>query len=252
MNERTGEKVYDVSGNNWNATIANFPGNQDWSLSEYGPSILGDNTNTNKIQLNLIKDIGTVHSFVAWIRLIDTAEEHLLFGGVAWNDGGYLWWGDYVSPNVYNVYYSADGSSKGLQLTLTAATWYQVGISRNGTTVRWYVDGVQMGTDTLAANNSMDKMKYIIGLDTNSTAYNLDGDIDHAILWDVVLTDEEFARLYREQFPWFKDDILDVYAPPAAAPAGGQVIIINLSSMGYGLSGFFLVFIWGKLRKDFK
>jgi len=230
----TGSKLYDFSGRNWHATINNYPTNQSWGLGKYGQCINTDGTSTNEWALASPHNIGTVHSFTAWIYTSFTNEEFILFGGQAWNDGGYLWWADYAgSANLYDVYYSGDGTTVGLEMTITNNTWHQIGISRNGTIIRWYLDGKYMGTDTLAADKAVDTFQYVHSLAADSTAYSFNGKISHAMLWNRTLRDSDF--LFLQQHPLAPLELADVpMMDSGAAPPVGNAAIMTPNTGFWG------------------
>lgn len=141
--------------------------------------------------------------------------------------------------------------------TVVAGVWFCIAATYDGTNWRVYKDGIESSNSPIAAS-------YLL-VDTIGNAHSSDtviwdGDIGVTYIFDVVLTADQIARLYQDPFPWFaKDDVISSYVPTAAPAEGGQVIIINFSSMGWGFSGFGLVLaaallrkLRDKLRKDVK
>ena len=78
----------------------------------------------------------------------------------------------------------------------TSGVWYQIGIVRDGTTVTFYKNGVQLGaTKTLATNTSM-SMRYFGKESTAGTPYFFQGVLDDVRVYNKALSAAEVLALY--------------------------------------------------------
>lgn len=71
------------------------------------------------------------------------------------------------------------GSSIGLSPGFTTGQWYHIAVTRSGTTLRFFVDGIQLGTDlTYSSDINLTTGTIRIGGNAFSNAYNIRGYID--------------------------------------------------------------------------
>ena len=71
------------------------------------------------------------------------------------------------------------------------SNWHEQTITYNGTDVKWYVDGVLIGTNTVTLNIT-DSVVNIGKQVSAGASYNLDGNIANVKIWDRTLTEDEF------------------------------------------------------------
>lgn len=98
--------------------------------------------------------LGTVHTIVMVVKFSSTLTQSRILGGTAARVS--------FGTSANTLRYEHDGSgSVSVSWTPTSARWYCIRIVRNGTSVSFYVDGVQVGTtQTLAANTAF-TLKYV-------------------------------------------------------------------------------------------
>jgi hypothetical protein len=133
-------------------------------------------------------NVGTVYSACLWLRYNDSGD------GVVIGSGG-----------EYEIY--IDGASAGSSMYLlandfvsvvhggfTAATWYHVCVTRNGTAINFYKNGSQIGTQ----QNLIDNVdRFIDSFGAKSDGSNpCQCDIDDVRYYDTELTSGEVLALY--------------------------------------------------------
>jgi len=117
--------------------------------------------------------LGTVHTIAFVVKFSNVVTQSRILGGTASRISFY------TSANTLR--YEHDGSGfVSVSWTPTVSRWYCIRIVRNGTSVSFYVDGVQVGTtQTLAANTAF-TLKYVgRAIDTSSP---LQGDLADVII----------------------------------------------------------------------
>jgi len=118
---------------------------------------------------------GTVHSCSIWVKF-DTGPDFVLVGG------SYEHYFLYATSG--RLYYNVGGDYVWVDVSWATNTWYHLVSVRNGTSVRFYVNGSQQGTEqTLSANtpNSVNT----IGRYSDDDRWATDGIIDEVRISDV-------------------------------------------------------------------
>lgn len=120
-----------------------------------GLSLLVDNTTpSDRLTISPLT-LGTTHSLGAWVKLPNAL--FMLFGqangfGCVFGDGGGLLVYRDSALNVAFVSY-----------TPPLGTWFHLGVSRSPTTVKFYVNGVQIGADQPIAGATGWDVTYLVG-----------------------------------------------------------------------------------------
>jgi hypothetical protein len=131
-----------------------------------------------------VLDLTSSMSFSAWIKTdANEADNVILSKGSSYEvginaDGDVYWTGDSTQD---------DGSAKA-----GSATWHHIAITNDDTTVTYYVDGIQTGTDSSGIAAVNDTSLYI-GYD--GTNY-FDGLIDDVKLYNYVMTAQQIKDDY--------------------------------------------------------
>lgn len=214
MNENSGSKIFDLSGNGNHGT---FNGDVSWVIGKFGSALdfdgSGDYVSFGPISME------EPFSFVMWIKaddvsgwndLVCPAEDY----GAHIIDGRLRWYG---APDTY--------TEEGF---IVVNKWYQVAfVCEEDETMTIYANGIPAPLQS-AGSGPVDSKDYQrIGHYNES----FDGQFDHLYIYNRALNASEIAQLYRERFCMFKPSwswVLygAISAPPAA---GGQVIYINLN-----------------------
>jgi hypothetical protein len=136
-------------------------------------------------------------SIAAWIKTTSTGDVRIIqqrtggsFDG-QWYfflHGGHL---EFVTQSV------GHGSDTLGNAVVNDGSWHHVGVSQNGNTYTFYVDGVQDAVSTNGSQVSYDgTVGGSIGYDTRDVDDYLNGDIDEVGVWNASLSAADFATLY--------------------------------------------------------
>jgi len=239
INERSGNKVFDLSGRNGNGTITGMT----WQSGKFGSSLHGVNA-TDKIALPATYkplDGGTGFTVIAYVKAdsID-ADSGIFYTDIHSSADPILLWFDNSTTDHFAACVNAGGRAGPdySAFVPVAGVYYHVALvwSTSDDLVRLYINGVEdIGGNFPGAG--------AIGtLDATATSYTwandsasskqLIGNLDYGILYNRALSSSEIALLYREPFCMFKkDDIALMAAAAEAPPGGGQFIIIQMSAI---------------------
>jgi hypothetical protein len=135
-----------------------FAGNAhlDTSVKKYGTASLQLDGNGDYVTMadNDLFDFGTgdftirFSIYFTTIHSITAAYTNLMMSRITSGGAGFV-----ISyKNGTNLYLMVNGTAIDQAYTLSTGQWYQMEISREGSTCRWFVDGTQRGTGTQAGN----------------------------------------------------------------------------------------------------
>ena len=224
MNEGSGNKVFDLSGNGNDGT---FQGTApSWSAGKFGSAILLPGTNeyiSSTVQELYQKD-KTVH---AWIKMATVGQVNNIFGIADTPSDGTPQ--NLVTINANNrlaSYGTKDGGGFDYleaDHTLVVDTWYCITFVDNtsdGVGYHLYLNGVETayvaGTTGVYTDRDNTLNNLFFGVGYNNDYFN--GQIDHIMIYNRVLSASEIALLYREPFCMFKRDNIWVWGAGVAAP----------------------------------
>lgn len=162
-----------------------------WATGKRGTAITLDGTLDN-VDIPTI-DAGTVNSASLWVDFRDSGDAVLLGrGGNSGNGLGYFFYVDqtdvYYSPVAGTFAQVAHGG-------LSPGQWNHLAVVRNGTSVTFYKNGVQLGSPQTLANNSALDGVVSIG-SYGDTTLALDGRLDEVRIYTRALSASEVAVLY--------------------------------------------------------
>lgn len=124
------------------------------------------------------------------------ASSNLSFQWAIFRTGGVVKHFLYLSTNGSSAMY--DGNSD-TGVTISDDTWHMYSITRSGTTLKFFTDGVQDGSDiTLSSSGALydGTAPFEVGRDGQSAARHTDGQIDDARVWLRELSEAEISDLY--------------------------------------------------------
>jgi len=217
MNEGSGNKVFDLSGNGCNCVLSGDP---QWIPGKFGPALDFDGndygTVTHKSSLVLPNQLSV--SF--WIKTTSVARNTILDHfyrdwEFAIDDPDLLvWYGDNVSyaDVVFSGGFTADGLWHHIVITVDKAA----GI------IKAWKDGIYIGTETdslLSGSSTQDL--YIASRGAGSSQV-FPGSLDNIHIYNRLLTSSEIALLYQYPFWMFKD-------PAEIALLGGYQAVVGMS-----------------------
>jgi len=96
-----------------------------------------------------------------------------------------------MTVGIYNEN-SANSST-----AISTGTWHHIAYTYDGTTSKFYLDGVIDGTDTFANTpNTGTSTNLYVGILNDATSFKFDGIIDELAVWSRALTEVEVGQLY--------------------------------------------------------
>lgn len=194
LNEGHGNVLWDLSGAGHTGTLTDMDPPGDWVSGPQGAGLDFDGTNDRVIVgpdtgINL----GTANACVIRLK-VGALGVNVFLGHKSWDNGGY-----FLAVSGASLYYGANGYSVGLPHGMTVGDEVWLGVSRQGTSVTFYKNGVQLGTpQTLSVNSSLGISS--IGGYRVSPYYAASMRCDYVYCWGRPLNAAEMAWLYREPF----------------------------------------------------
>lgn len=148
LDESSGTTMTDATVNQ-NGTYVGSPGLNGNYLSLNGTTQRGELSSTGSGIFNTAYE--TDRSLAMWIRLDNTAAEAYLLGTTI-PAGGNGWSFRYLADGTLDLLrHGLAAHPSTVASGITAGTWTHVGYSLSGTTLKFYVNGVQLGADVVAA-----------------------------------------------------------------------------------------------------
>ena len=87
-------------------------------------------------------------------------------------------------------------------ITLNTTKWYNILLSVNGTTLKLYIDGSQLGSDlTIGSGRTGIGSDAVLARYKYSTSHYVKGSISNASIWNTALTSSQVTELYNEGVP---------------------------------------------------
>ncbi|MBA7700187.1 hypothetical protein ES703_108896 [subsurface metagenome] len=142
-------------------------------------------------------------SLVAMVKVDDLTDGRLIFcRGRASQDGCYIFIQTNGSVYVATNQAAARQASTSSAGAIVPGLWYTVGFSRNGASIRIYINGVD---DTPSPGSHIDPLTCArsakIGIYDNLALYPFDGIIDHFIIYNRALDATEHKRHSERRYP---------------------------------------------------
>ncbi len=219
MNEGSGNKVFDLSGNGNTGT---FVGDTHWVVGKYGHAVDFDGTQD---WINLGMGVGdyenvTVSIVIKFDSLI-TGDRIFVSGSANTYD-----WGLIVSNSkvlMLNAFASQTWPSTSV---LSTGVWYHIVGIRNSTigSMKVYLNGV-LQTDTETYGPAGHTYASIASRSDDNFA--ADCQVSHGMIFDKAKSASEIALLYREPFIMFERDPIELWVGSvgAGAPVGNAGIM---------------------------
>jgi len=202
LDENTGIKAYDASGNGKDAILGGDGAGTDvptWNQGMKGPCLKFDGSN-DFVDTKLTRaDLGTNYTIGAWFKYAGTAGRtySAIIGGneaatetflgknsgntdIGWQDGNYI-------SNMGSGTNAFDGN------------WHYLTVTMAGTTGKLYLDSKLINTQTFTGCNAAEGI--YIGLETEGGGYGWDGFIDDVKIYNYVRTQAQIAWDYNKGKP---------------------------------------------------
>lgn len=199
FDEMTGTTAFDSSGGSRNATITDGGVVGRWDTGKYGGAydMRGGDTTVDLMPLSSTLNLGTKNTITFWANFTSISSSGTVIGGSEWvtcssNNCGYMAYFD-DAGNLYSRPQTASGVSVSTG-ALTPNTWYHFAVTRDGTTVKFYMNGVQVGaTQTLSASNA-----FILYSLTNFVQqvndYPINGKLDEVRVYNYTRTQKQIVE----------------------------------------------------------
>ena len=226
MNEGSGNKVYDLSGNgNTGSLIADthFVG------GKFGPALdfdgAGDCVNCgNKASLNITNKNFTI---MAWAKLYGEGNTlPVLAGKLSYGSVGE--WGLYYSDITNDFRFQMRDASGVVvvdTLSVSLNQWYYVVGVYNGSSIGIYLDGLLIKSINAPTIFEDSGNNFFIGKRSNNNDYYWNGQIDHAMIYNRALSAQEIQQLYMSPFCMFGQEPIELWsAAMGGVPAPSNII----------------------------
>lgn len=201
FDELSGLIAHDATGNGNEGDLINMTG-MEWGAGVVGGSLLFDGiddrvmTDLSNTELILSGDYSTS----VWVRPDPTQKT---WAGIytKTNPGGSTnHWNlqfDNAADREIVIYHSTQRWDTGLRLADIAGSWHQVGVVREGTTMRIYLDGALFNSGTLFNDPTSNNGRLYIGADrTGNNTYLYRGQIDDLRVFNRALSSSEMAHIF--------------------------------------------------------
>ena len=202
MNEGSGNRISDLSGNGNNGTLIGANGLPTWVPGRSGPALSFDAVDDYAIvphssSLNL----GNTVTFASWIyptsftgyRTVVAKAYSVFWFGLDGGSGRIQLW-------VGNVANQSDGAVQLNKWSYIAATW-------NGTTINYYINGLYDSFDSNANSATTNLLNMYIGADREGVTdptYFFPGLIDIVHIYNRALLAQEIWQLYAFPYAMFE------------------------------------------------
>jgi hypothetical protein len=183
------QRSYSGSGNTWYDLSVNsnhFTLTNGATFSALGSSsnIVFDGSNDRALSVNPIS-LGTAHTVSMIVKPASVSEDGILFGDFAYNNTGYALY----FLNGTSLYYAV---SDPVSTSITLSTnWIMFTVTRNGTSISFYQNGILLGSQTLGGNNPL-TLRSIA--DFNGGGYPFSGQISQVQIYNRALTQQEILQ----------------------------------------------------------
>jgi len=211
INERIGNTLYDLSGNQLHGTFAGGTGVPSWVAGGNGYALSFNSTNSHRINcgnssLFDTDDTGEL-TLIAYIKTNALSDRHIISKG---DTGDYQYTLRMDGENVQINAWVANGADHLVALSSAVVNDNKyhliVGTIKDGVEARIYVDGVLSGSDTSSAGtwNKSGNANFLIGGRDDGAGYWPD-DIGYIAAYNRVWSAEEIRELQIDPFAKFRN-----------------------------------------------
>lgn len=186
FDDASGTSVADTSGNGYTATITDSTTVGSWTTGKFGKTYdMAGNDDTDVINLSSGVGIGTRNTLSLWVNFSTLGSNDFVIGGSSTGTAaGYMLYLD--GTDIYSRQALASGVS--VPGTFTNGTWYHLAVVRDGTSITFYKNGIQLGaTQTYGSDNAF-TLKTLTNFDTGATTFALEGKVDDVRLYNYART----------------------------------------------------------------
>jgi hypothetical protein len=209
FNEGNGERVWDLSGYANHGTMQNMEATTDWVAGTKGWALNFDGSNES-IQCGTQDSLditGNALTIFAELNTTNISTQQIIFFKGEFQAGGY-----YSQLFNSNLRLTTNQSGVGQETVssanpFSADTWVTVVMTRNGSSARIFVDGIETGYDSQASHLNPDSSSDVAKIGEYNTNLYFSGKISHVMIWKRAMTEGEILLLHRNPFVMFDWDI---------------------------------------------
>jgi hypothetical protein len=140
-------------------------------------------------------DFTTALTFSAWVKFESLQNQVFIIKGDAATSEPYRWLYIHAST-ILRFQINTNTSTADVTWTPSAGVWYQVAVTYNAGTVKFYVDGAQQGTDqSVDASITPDSSNFTVG-SNNGAGTSYDGLLNNILVYSTAQNDAAIAALY--------------------------------------------------------
>lgn len=198
----------------------------------------------DRVEISGMASLTTVHSFAWWAKGVVT--NTLFFSGNS-PANGYAW----LNSGGVARYYATGSATVTVSYTTEATLWHHFVVTRNGTAVNFYVDGIRVGTQqTLGANDAMPVTTQLTGYNNNTFLHP--GQMCDARIYTKELSVAEITFIYTRGVNGTNPTTANLLAHWPLAE-GGDSKAFDISGNNYHgtLTNFTLASAWGTKQDHF-
>lgn len=230
MNEGSGDKVFDLSGNGNTGTLTSGP---IWTAGNTGPAISFDGA-TTYIETSMA--FGYPFTMITWVNFTSVADQYIASSPTDRHNI------QLVSGTLHYDNFPPSGFGATGGTTLVTNKWYQLGVTGESSSVgaKVYVNGVDDTSSSQAESISAGMTTLRFG--GRAATDDMQGKMSSFMVYNRALTASEMADLFVMQFRYMQGDLPAsmMFDYGAAAAPTGQVIFIQLSAIPIILAGCLL------------
>lgn len=241
MNEGSGNKVFDLTKNNINSALNNFASPYGWIVDELGYALDFDGSDdhitvkTNQLIASYINS-----SVVIWIKTTqaDSSGAHAIYSERG-SAGNALWTfncADQTNAQDSLQFVHRDDAGTlsfvfkpSSQTVITDGIWHQVAITKAGTTITIYIDGLLEYAGSITGNNTLTEasMETWVCGDKGDATSDLACQMNQILIYGCTLTVEAIARLYREPYAMFQQNRARWFSIPAVSEVDAVPLLMH-------------------------
>jgi hypothetical protein len=233
----SGDSLRDVSCRGSHAVGDNFDVGTDWGITEVGPALTlsGDGNEGMLTDVGIDDLIGSGSpqayvSMAAWVKVNSSHQGMILAGS---NGGAARFYIEtFATGNVFHWGLSASQNSATSNAVYTIGKWHHYVVTRDVTTVRSYLDGVLVDTDTGITGTYTTNPISIGYYDTGTLGF--DGDIGLVQIYNRPLRGDEVAELAADPMGMFRQRRS---IPFGVTISGAQAYTLTADTGAFNLTG---------------
>jgi len=204
----SGDSLRDVSRRGSHAVGDNFDVGTDWGITEVGPALTlsGDGNEGMLTDVGIDDLIGSGSpqayvSMAAWVK-VNSSHQGMIIAGSNGGAAARFYIETFATGNVFHWGLSTSQNSATSNAVYTIGKWHHYVVTRDVATVRSYLDGVLVDTDT-GITGTYTTNPFSIGYyDTGTLGF--DGDIGLCQIWNRPLRADEVAELAADPMGMFR------------------------------------------------